>query len=185
MNELKAQLQEWRDALAQRVPPAPRWSAGDWSRPGAVLGIVVLILFPFLFAQSSGFLDATIIALAYVVMALGLNIVVGFAGLLDLGYVAFYALGAYVVGWFASDFFFATKVNILSSALPGTIGIHLNFILLLVCAVIVTSIAGMIIGLPTLRLRGDASRSSRSPSVRSSARWWSTARGSTLWAGRR
>ena len=61
MNELKAQLQEWRDALAQRVPPAPRWVGGDWSRPGIVLGIVVLVLFPFLFAQSSGFLDATII----------------------------------------------------------------------------------------------------------------------------
>jgi branched-chain amino acid transport system permease protein len=155
MNELKAQLQEWRDALAKRAPKAPRLIGGSWKRPGIVLGVVVLILFPFLFAQSSGFLDATIIALAYVVMALGLNIVVGFAGLLDLGYVAFYALGAYTVGWFASDFFFATNVNVLSSALPGSIGIHLNFILLLVCAVIVTSIAGMIIGLPTLRLRGD------------------------------
>jgi len=155
MSELKAQLQEWRDALARRVPPAPRWIGGRWSRPGVVLLIAALILFPFLFAESSGFLDATIIALSYVVMALGLNIVVGFAGLLDLGYVAFYALGAYTVGWFASDFFFATKVNVLSSALPGSIGIHFNFILLLVCAVIVTSIAGMIIGLPTLRLRGD------------------------------
>ena len=45
------------------------------------------------------------VALAYVVMALGLNIVVGFAGLLDLGYVAFFAIGAYTVGWFGSGFF--------------------------------------------------------------------------------
>ena len=50
-------------------------------------------------------MDDCILALAYVVMALGLNIVVGFAGLLDLGYVAFYAFGAYAIGWWASDHF--------------------------------------------------------------------------------
>ena len=54
-----------------------------------------MIVLPFFFSTASGFMNATIIALAYVVMALGLNVVVGFAGLLDLGYVAFYALGAY------------------------------------------------------------------------------------------
>ena len=57
-------------------------------------------------------MNATIISLAYVVMALGLNIVVGFAGLLDLGYVAFYALGAYSVGWFGSGFFFKAHVHV-------------------------------------------------------------------------
>ncbi len=88
-------------------------------------------------------------------MALGLNVVIGFAGLLDLGYVAFYAFGAYAVGWFASSFFFAEHINVLSSVSHGSLGIHLNFLLILVAAVIVTSIAGMIIGLPTLRLRGD------------------------------
>ena len=45
--------------------------------------------------------------LVYVMLALGLNIVVGYAGLLDLGYVAFFALGAYTLGWFASDLFSA------------------------------------------------------------------------------
>src|SRR6202021_734652 len=105
-----------------------------------------------LFAQDSGFIGAEIVALAYVVMALGLNVVIGFAGLLDLGYVAFYAFGAYAVGWFASDFFFAERIRVLSPATPGEIGIHLNFILVLICAVIVTSTAGIIIGLPTLRL---------------------------------
>jgi branched-chain amino acid transport system permease protein len=155
MSELKAQLQEWRDAWRGRIPAAPRWVGGRWSRPGMLLGIAFLIVFPLLFSQSSGFLQATIIALAYVVMALGLNVVIGFAGLLDLGYVAFYAFGAYAVGWFASDFFFAEHINVLTSATPGEIGIHLNFILVLICAVIVTSTAGMIIGLPTLRLRGD------------------------------
>src|ERR1700691_2967490 len=151
MSELKAQLQEWRAAVLGRVPAAPRWVGGRWSRPGMLLGIALLIVFPLLFSQSSGFLQATIIALAYVVMALGLNVVIGFAGLLDLGYVAFYAIGAYAVGWFASGFFFAEKVNVLSSAPAGSIGIHLNFILVLVCSVIITSIAGMLIGLPTLR----------------------------------
>src|SRR6202023_873196 len=100
----------------------------------------------------NGFIDRSVIALAYVVMALGLNVVVGFAGLLDLGYVAFYALGAYSVGWFGSSFFFDAHVSVVSSAAAGSIGIHLNFVLILVCAVIITSIAGVIIGLPTLRL---------------------------------
>jgi branched-chain amino acid transport system permease protein len=154
MNELKAQLQEWRESLLRRVPTVPRWAGGSWRRPGLLLGFVLTILLPFI-VGGGGFLQATIVALAYVVMALGLNIVIGFAGLLDLGYVAFYAFGAYAVGWFASDFFFAEKVNIVSSAAHGDIGIHLNFILVLICAVIVTSIAGMVIGLPTLRLRGD------------------------------
>jgi branched-chain amino acid transport system permease protein len=154
MSELKKQIEEWRAALRKRVPAAPGWAGGNWSRPGLALFAVVTILLPF-WAGGGGFLQATIVALAYVVMALGLNIVIGFAGLLDLGYVAFYAFGAYAVGWFASGFFFAEKVNVLSSAPAGSIGIHLNFVLVLICAMIVTSIAGMIIGLPTLRLRGD------------------------------
>ena len=83
----------------------------DHARLAAIL-IVIAIVLPFFFAKTSGFINATIIALAYVVMALGLNIVVGFAGLLDLGYVAFYALGAYCVGWFGSDFFFNAHVHI-------------------------------------------------------------------------
>jgi branched-chain amino acid transport system permease protein len=155
MSELKAQMQEWREAWAKRIPAAPRWLGGSWTRPAVVLLMAFLIVFPLLFSDASGFIDATIIALAYVVMAVGLNIVVGFAGLLDLGYVAFYAIGAYMVGWLASSFFFAEHINILSSAPHGSIGIHLNFILILICAMIATSIAGMIIGLPTLRLRGD------------------------------
>jgi len=155
MSELKAQLQEWREALLGRMPAAPGWIGGRWQRPGMVLLLAFLIVFPFLFTEASGFIQATILAFAYVVMALGLNIVVGFAGLLDLGYVAFYAFGAYAVGEFASDFLSAEHLNLLSSASHDPIGIHLNFILVLVCSVIVTSIAGIIIGLPTLRLRGD------------------------------
>jgi branched-chain amino acid transport system permease protein len=78
------------------------------------------------------------LALAYVIMALGLNVVVGFAGLLDLGYVAFYAIGAHVTAYFGSAFW----------------GIHLNFLVILVLAAVTTTAAGVLIGVPTLRLRG-------------------------------
>jgi len=152
MSELRAQLQEWREAIAALVPS---WLARRWSRWLAGALIVIGIVLPFFFAPASGFLNATIIALAYVVMALGLNVVVGFAGLLDLGYVAFYAFGAYAVGWFGSGFFFNAHIHVLSSALGTAPGIHLNFVLILLCAIGITSVAGTIIGLPTLRLRGD------------------------------
>ena len=72
--------------------------------PGIVL-FVALALFPVFRPPLDGLVDDMILALAYVVMALGLNIVVGFAGLLDLGYVAFYAFGALAAGWYASDHF--------------------------------------------------------------------------------
>jgi branched-chain amino acid transport system permease protein len=126
--------------------------------PGVVL--VAVAIFPLFRPPLDGFMDDCILALAYVVMALGLNLVVGFAGLLDLGYVAFYAFGAMAVGWWASDFFTGVNgeegihigVTGFASTLPG---IHVNFLLLIIGAIIVCAIAGAIIGLPTLRLRGD------------------------------
>jgi branched-chain amino acid transport system permease protein len=128
-----------------------------------LLPAVVLIaaaLFPLFRPPLDGFMDDCILALAYVMMALGLNLVVGFAGLLDLGYVAFYALGAMAVGWWASDFFTGAGgekgihigVTGFAKTLPG---IHVNFLLLVVGAIVVCAVAGAIIGLPTLRLRGD------------------------------
>jgi branched-chain amino acid transport system permease protein len=101
-------------------------------------------------------LDIVFVMAVYVMLALGLNIVVGYAGLLDLGYVAFYALGAYTVGWFASDRF-ADNVTFHfgSSAPEGLPGIHLNFWLVILLAGAVAAMAGVIIGWPTLRLRGD------------------------------
>jgi branched-chain amino acid transport system permease protein len=149
MSELMAQLREWRAAIENFLPP---W----WTRLLAGLLILFGLFLPFLFSQSSGFLGDTILALAYVVMALGLNIVVGFAGLLDLGYVAFYAFGAYCMGWFGSDFFFNLHVHVGVTGVPAhEIGIHLNFVLILVAAILITALAGTLIGLPTLRLRGD------------------------------
>jgi branched-chain amino acid transport system permease protein len=117
-------------------------------------------LFPLFRAPLDGFMDDTILALAYIVMALGLNLVVGFAGLLDLGYVAFYAFGAMVVGWWASDFYTGAGgedgIHIGVTGFAATLpGIHVNFLILLIGAIIVCAVAGAIIGLPTLRLRGD------------------------------
>jgi branched-chain amino acid transport system permease protein len=149
MSELIAQLTEWREAMRRRLPS---W----WARPAVAVLIAFAVLLPFFFLQTSGFLNATIISLAYVVMALGLNIVVGFAGLLDLGYVAFFAIGAYTIGWLASGFYFKANVHVLTSGVVNHLpGIHLNFVLVLIAAVILTAGAGTLIGLPTLRLRGD------------------------------
>jgi branched-chain amino acid transport system permease protein len=122
--------------------------------------LVVLFFLPFGWPAGSPFIQNCIEALAYIVFALGLNIVVGFAGLLDLGYVAFFAIGAYTAGWFGSGFISGANhskgihigVGTYTSSLPG---VHLNFLIILVIAVILTSIAGVLIGLPTLRLRGD------------------------------
>ena len=136
-------------AVARRLPP---W----WNRALAGALIVIGIVLPFFFPADSGFMNGTIIAVTYAVMSLGLNVVVGFAGLLDLGYVAFYALGAYSLGWFGSDFFFKLRVHVLVSPVANTLqGIHLNFILILIGAAAICAAAGMLIGLPTLRLRSD------------------------------
>jgi branched-chain amino acid transport system permease protein len=80
-------------------------------------------------------------AAAYVVMALGLNVVVGSAGLLDLGYVAFFAVGAYTAAYLASGYWEP--------------GIHLSFLLVFAAAAAAATLAGVLIGLPTLRVRGD------------------------------
>jgi branched-chain amino acid transport system permease protein len=148
MSEWRERLGQWRET-ADRFPP---W----WNR-GLAGGVIAIgIVLPLFFPPTSGFVNATIIAIAYAVMALGLNIVVGFAGLLDLGYVAFYALGAYTLGWFGSGFFFKARVHVLvSPAQSALAGIHLNFILILAAAALICALAGTLIGLPTLRLRGD------------------------------
>ena len=105
---------------------------------------------------NDGLYESVIQTLAYVMMALGLNIVVGFAGLLDLGYVAFFAIGAFVAGWFMSGHFSDSNVHILvaeqTQQLPG---IHINFFFVICIAAAFTALWGAILGAPTLRLRGD------------------------------
>ena len=101
----------------------------------------LLLLTPFLVDWGLGRFWLRIIdfALLYAMLALGLNIVVGFAGLLDLGYVAFYAVGAYLYAILASPHF----------------GIHLPFWALLPLGAALAGIFGILLGAPTLKLRGD------------------------------
>jgi branched-chain amino acid transport system permease protein len=93
----------------------------------------------------------------YVMLAIGLNIVVGFTGLLDLGYVAFFAVGAYVYGIFASPQLADVTHKTLYFLIPSgpTPGIHISMWVLLPMAGLVAALFGALIGIPTLRLRGD------------------------------
>jgi branched-chain amino acid transport system permease protein len=137
----------------------------DWAWAMAFLALA--LLYPFILdqimAEPDDLLDASINTLGYVIMALGLNIVVGFAGLLDLGYVAFYAIGAFVIGWLGSQQFPDVSggkgIHILTpteSAFGSDIpGIHINFFFVIFIAAAFTAIWGVILGAPTLRLRGD------------------------------
>ena len=101
-------------------------------------------------------LSSVVIMLVFTMMAVGLNVVVGYAGLLDLGYVAFYAVGAYVAGWFASGQFQQVSFHFGSVGISReATGIHVSVWLVLLIAGMITALAGILIGLPTLRLRGD------------------------------
>jgi branched-chain amino acid transport system permease protein len=101
-------------------------------------------------------LGTMVIMGVYAMMAVGLNIVVGYAGLLDLGYVAFYAMGSYTVAWFASVQFAHRNIHFGAVGVgPNTPGIHISVWILLLLAGLLTLVVGVLIGLPTLRLRGD------------------------------
>jgi len=89
------------------------------------------------------------------IMAIGLNIVAGFAGLLDLGYVAFYALGAYTAAFLASSHWGSISIVFLANVAPGFPGIHLPFWIIVPVAILVAGTFGALLGAPTLRLRGD------------------------------
>jgi branched-chain amino acid transport system permease protein len=100
--------------------------------------------------------ETAVYMLVFIMMAVGLNIVVGYAGLLDLGYVAFYAMGAYTAAWFASLQFPQTNVHFGAIGIdPHLEGIHVTPWLLFALAGVLTALIGVVIGLPTLRLRGD------------------------------
>jgi branched-chain amino acid transport system permease protein len=139
----------------------PKVNLPPWTEKALVpIFFVLAWALPYGWDPGAPFIQDCATALAYVVMALGLNIVVGFAGLLDLGYVAFFAIGAYTAGYFGSGFFSNVNdqkgihflVTGVAAKLPG---IHFNFLLILILAIIAAAIAGVLIGLPTLRLRGD------------------------------
>jgi branched-chain amino acid transport system permease protein len=107
---------------------------------GVLLVALVLLVLPFALAQvGTTWVRITNYAILYVLLALGLNIVVGFAGLLDLGYIAFYAVGAYTYALLASPQF----------------GLHLPFWAILPIGALVAAFFGVLLGAPTLKLRGD------------------------------
>jgi len=116
-----------------RRPPLLFWSA-------VTLIALVLIVLPFALTQiGTSWVRITNLAILYVLLALGLNIVVGFAGLLDLGYIAFYAVGAYTYALLASPHF----------------GLHLPFWAILPIGAGIAALFGVLLGAPTLKLRGD------------------------------
>src|SRR4249920_1198007 len=117
----------------RRAIPSKAWI-------GVALVAVALALLPFVAALAGqAWVRILDFALLYVMLALGLNIVVGFAGLLDLGYIAFYAVGAYTWALLASPHF----------------GLHLPIWVILPIGGGLACLAGIVLGSPTLKLRGD------------------------------
>src|SRR3954468_18752405 len=121
------------DALSLlRKHPAAKWV-------GTALIAMALVALPFVLAMAgTAWVRITNLAILFVLLSLGLNIVVGFAGLLDLGYIAFYAVGAYVYALLASPHF----------------NLHLPFWIILPIGAAVACMFGVLLGAPTLKLRG-------------------------------
>jgi branched-chain amino acid transport system permease protein len=118
----------------------------------AVMAIFLLLL-PFLLQGAGNFwVRIADMALLYVLLALGLNIVVGYAGLLDLGFVAFFAVGAYMYGLMSSPHLFETFAWI-KQTFPN--GLHTPIWLIVPMAALLAGFFGVLLGAPTLKLRGD------------------------------
>jgi branched-chain amino acid transport system permease protein len=119
--------------LDARRRPAVAWA-------GIALLAVALAALPWALASiGTAWVRITNLAILYCFLALGLNIVVGFAGLLDLGYIAFYGVGAYTYALLASPHF----------------GLHLPFWIILPLGALIACLFGVLLGAPTLKLRGD------------------------------
>jgi branched-chain amino acid transport system permease protein len=124
------------------VPRSARQEAPAWTgrvRAAAILVVAVAALAWFVPGLPTYYVRVIDMVLIYVLLATGLNMVVGYAGLLDLGFVAFYAIGAYSYAILAS----------------GQFDIHLPFALVLLIGGALAGIAGVLLGIPVLRLRGD------------------------------
>jgi branched-chain amino acid transport system permease protein len=157
----KARARDLLWAPVQWIPQSAR------KRVGLVLLIAGAVLLP-LIVRNGGDIDAAANACAFAILALGLNIVVGFAGLLDLGYAAFFAIGAYTYGVLASGQLsppwsdawqplqwlgLVGRFHIAGA--PDAVQLHFSFWLMLPGAAIVAAFFGILFGAPTLRLKGD------------------------------
>jgi branched-chain amino acid transport system permease protein len=120
----------------------------------AALFAVALLVLPIITSHFAGnaFLRMLNFALLYIMLAVGLNIVVGYAGLLDLGYIAFYAVGAYCYALLASPHL-TDNFEWIKNAFPN--GLHTYLWIVIPIAAILAAIFGVLLGAPTLRLRGD------------------------------
>src|SRR3984893_3346190 len=149
------------------APLTERIGAAAGRRIGLAVIAVAALAFPFL-DGNEGDIDAAANALAFATLGLGLNIVVGFAGLLDLGYAAFFAIGAYTYGIFASyqvqpewsGFWqplalIGLVARLSTGAGPDHVHFTVSFWLMLPVSALVAAFFGVLFGAPTLRLKGD------------------------------
>ena len=130
----------------EQLPPERRRVVNATSM--LVLAIVLVLLPQLLGSTLSQVLGQVGV---FLLMGLGLNIVVGYAGLLDLGYVAFFATGAYLTALFTG----ANRVTSIGDLVAPAFVLHLNFYLAVPLVIVVTALVGVLIGAPVLRLRGD------------------------------
>ena len=129
----------------------------SWTRRNAMIGVVLLglalVLLPFVAgAFGNAWIRILAFAMLYVMLALGLNIVVGYAGLLDLGYVAFYAVGAYMYALLASPHLFE-QFEWIRQTFPD--GLHSSIWMVVPLSAALAALFGVLLGFPVLRLRGD------------------------------
>ena len=139
------------------------------ARTSLLVLLALMIIFPFIAQQfGNSWVRIMDIALLYIMLALGLNVVVGFAGLLDLGYIAFYAIGAYTAALLASPQFAAVLESFVNTypavgnflvmvCGPEIVqnGIHLSLWLIVPLSALCAALFGALLGAPTLKLRGD------------------------------
>lgn len=121
---------------------------------GIILLVAGLLLAPWLASAAGGNYWVRVIdfTLLYIMLALGLNIVVGFTGLLDMGFIAFYAVGAYLAALLASPHLL-DAFPVLQGYFSD--GLHVSYGVLIPLAALIAGICGILLGAPTLRLRGD------------------------------
>lgn len=123
---------------AQSIARLRRNPRASWAATAAIA--LVLLMLPVVLSQvGTAWVRITNLAILFAMLSLGLNVVVGFAGLLDLGYIAFYGVGAYTYALLASPHF----------------GLHLPFWIILPLGAALACVFGILLGAPTLKLRGD------------------------------